>query len=365
MKYISTSTILRASISAGLILWLVPPMGLAQVQSSSATRSDFVSDASFIVGTYSLSEAQHTPNAIVSAAKSFLNSLDDSQRQKCMDDLHSPKRREWTNLPARNDADGIRMSELNSAQLELACGLMASLFSEQGFNKMRDIMLGDDQLLVGGRPRPGFGTDNFSLVIFGEPSESEPWCFQLDGHHVGTNISMQGANLTMSPSFIGSQPQTFEIAGKRYRPFKNETDLAHELAMSLTDEQVRQAVLSPTRATIVTGPGNDGLVPKAHGISCSTFSDSQKKLLLSLIGQWVNDLPQSQASKRMKQLESEIEQMKFAWNGSRDPKSDVSYSIQSPTLIIEYACQDLGGNPLDHLHSNYRDPTNEYGGQLK
>lgn len=360
-----TSSILFASIVVVVVQLLVPSSGWAQNQEQSATRADFVSDASFVVGTYSPTKADHTPAAIVAAAKSFLDALDDGQRKKCLGELKSPRRREWTNLPARKNADGVRMSELSSAQVELACDLLANLFSEQGFNKMRDIMLADDQLLDGGRPRPGFGTDNFSVVIFGQPSESEPWCFQLDGHHVGTNVSMQGDNLTMSPSFIGTQPQAFKIAGTQYRPFRNETDLAHELAMSLTDDQVRQAVLGPSRARIVTGPGNDGLVPKTKGVPCSTFSESQLKTLMSLIGQWVGDLPEAQANKRMKQIKSEIDQMKFAWNGSRNPKSDVSYIIQSPSLIIEYACQDIGGKPLNHLHSNYRNPTNEYGGQLK
>lgn len=361
MKTIIAS-MLFASLSMGLTTLLVPSQGLAQSQ---PTRADFVSDASFVVGTFSLAKAEHTPRAIVSAANSFLDSLDDAQRNKCVGELKSPKRREWTNLPARKDADGVRLSELNSKQIKLACNLMASIFSEQGFNKMRDIMLGDDQLLKGGRPRQGFGTENFAVVIFGSPSESEPWCFQLDGHHAGTNVSMQGENLTLSPSFIGSQPRAFRIAGKQYQPFKNETELAHELAMSLSDDQVKLAVLGPSRARILTGPGNDGVVPNAKGVPCSTFSNSQKGMLMSLIGQWVGDLPATQATKRMKQIESEIGQMKFAWNGNRDPKSDVSYTIQSPTLIIEYACQDLGGDPLDHLHSNYRDPTNEYGGQLK
>ena len=257
------------------------------------------------------------------------------------------------------------MSELNSDQIKQACDLMANLFSEQGYNKMRDIMLADDQLLDEGRPRRGFGTDNFAIVIFGQPSETEPWGFQLDGHHVGTNVSVQGDKLTMSPSFIGTQPQAFKIANKTYRPFANETDLAHKLAMSLTDDQVKQAVLKDSRARILTGPGNDGLVPEAQGVTCAEFSDTQKQTLILLISQWVNDLPNEHAIARMKQLEGELDQMKFSWNGSREPKSDVSYTIQSPSLIIEYACQDLGGNPLDHLHSNYRDPTNEYGGQLK
>ena len=84
-----------------------------------------------------------------------------------------------------------------------------------------------------------------------------------------------------------------------------------------------------------------------------------------LIEQWVGDLPSAQAAKRMRGIESEIDQMKLSWNGGREPKSDMSYTIQSPSLIIEYACQDLGGDPLNHLHSVYRDPTNEYGKQLK
>ena len=362
MKRKTSFVLIAVAIFTG-IQFLVPTFVTAQTKT--ANRDDFVSNASYVVGTYSPANADHSPAAIAAAANSFLKSLDDSQRKKCVSDLKTPKRREWTNLPARQDADGVRMSELNDDQVKLACALMASLFSEQGFNKMRDIMLADDQLLRGGRPRPGFGTENFSIVIFGQPSATEPWGFQLDGHHVGTNISMEGEKLTMSPSFIGTQPQAFKIADKQYRPFKNETDLAHQLAMSLSDDQVKQAVLSSTRARIVTGPGRDGRVPNAKGVSCSSFNESQKKTLMSLISQWVGDLPEAQAKRRMKQLESEIDQMKFAWNGNRNPKSDVSYTIQSPSLIIEYACQDLGGNPLDHLHSNYRDPTNEYGGQLQ
>lgn len=342
---------------------LIPTFGIGQEKM--ATRADFVSDASFVVGTYAADDVSHQPEAIAAAANAFLDSLNDSQRKKCLSELTTPVRREWTNLPARPDADGVKMSELDESQIKLACRLMACLFSEQGFNKMRDIMLADDQLLQGGQPRPGFGTDNFSVVIFGQPSKSDPWGFQLDGHHVGTNVSMEGEKLTMSPSFIGTQPAAFKIAGKEYQPFKNETELAHQLATSLTDKQVVQAVLSPSRGRIVTGPGNDGTVPEAKGTPCSDFSDDQKKVLLTLIRQWVGDLPKAHAEQRMKQIEAEIGQMKFSWNGNRAPQSDVSYTIQSPSLIIEYACQDLGGNPLDHLHSNYRNPSNEYGGQLK
>ena len=330
-----------------------------------AKRSDFVSEASFVVGTFVPAKRDHSPAAIESAAKAFLDSLSESLGGRAQSQLTTPVRREWTNLPARPNADGVRMGELDSAQVKLACSLMANLFSEQGFNKIRDIMLADDQLLDGGRPRPGFGTENFSVVIFGEPSATKPWAFQIDGHHVGVNVAVEGEALTMSPSFIGTQPQAFSIAGKKYRPFEYETDLAHKLVMSFSDDQIKQAVLGPQRAEIVTGPGKDNFVPKAKGVPCSTFDESQKKVLMQLISQWVGDLPPAQAKKRMNQIESEFDQMKLSWNGGREPKSDMSYTIQSPSLIIEYACQDLGGDPLNHLHSIYRDPTNEYGKQIQ
>ena len=241
---------------------------------------------------------------------------------------------------------------------------MATLLSKQGYMKLRNIMLADDQLLRGGKPRSGFGTENFSVVLFGTPSTIQPWGFQLDGHHVGVNVSMQGEAMTLSPSFIGTQPQSFTIAGKQYRPLTGEIDDAYKLVSSLNREQILQAVLRKKRGFIRVGPGNDGNIPDAKGVPCSSFSPQQRAVLIGLIGQWVNDLPENQAKERMEQLVKEIDQMRFSWNGPLEPNSEVSYYIQGPSLIIEYACQDLGGDPLEHLHSIYRNPTNEYGGQL-
>ena len=42
------------------------------------------------------------------------------------------------------------------------------------------------------------------------------------------------------------------------------------------------------------------------------------------------------------------------------------YRIQGPHLVIEYAPQTLGGDPALHIHTMYRDPTNDYGkGMIK
>ena len=353
---------MTASLLIGLIF-------SAQSNIYSQTRSDFVSDASHIVGTYQPLVTDHSPAAMAKAANQFLASLDGSQRKKATGPLTGEIRREWTNLPARANADGIRMGELKPRQVKAACHMMATVLSQQGYNKVVHIMLADDQLLSKGRPRPGFGTENFSLVVFGNPDASDSWALQIDGHHVGLNVSIDGKQMTLSPSFIGTQPDAFQIGTTRFRPFAGESDLGYQLAASLDFDQLQTAIVSDRRGRIQTGPGNDGKIPKPNGVPCSTFTQSQRKLLLDLVAQWVNDLPKSQAAKRMSELEKEIDNMRFAWSGekvkSKGIKTDISYVLQGPSIIIEYACQDLGGNPLDHLHSVYRNPKNEYGGQLK
>ena len=325
---------------------------------------EFVSEASRIVGTYQPKSRDHTPQAMASAAQAFLESLDDGLRKRAALPLDDQERLEWTNLPARPGAGGIRLGDCNAKQVEALCDLMGTLFSEQGYEKLCNIMLADDQLLKGGRPRSGFGTENFSVVVFGVPSSAGPWAFQLDGHHVGVNIAIQGRRLTMSPSFIGTQPEAYHLADKHIRPLAGEIDGAYKLINSLSDEQRKRAILSPKRGKIKTGPGHDGKVPAAVGISCKEFDQLQKDMLLALVAEWVHNLPPEQANTRLKHLEKEIDQMTFSWNGATEHMSDISYMIQGPTLIIEYACQNLGGNPLNHLHTMYRDPTNEYGKQI-
>lgn len=329
------------------------------------TRADFVSDASHIVGTFEPAATDWSPESMAAAGTAFVESLSAELRKKGVLDPADPERREWTNLPPQPTAGGVRLGELDADQVKSACNLIAVILSKTGYRKMCEIMLGDDQLLSGGRARTGFGTEQFSVMVFGTPSATEPWAVQLDGHHIGLNVSILGAAVELSPSFVGAQPETFEIAGRKFRPYAGEVDNAYTLIGSLSDDQRRQAVISPKRGFIRTGPGADGEVPKQEGVACSGFDATQREHLKKLIWNWVGILPPALAEKRMEQVMGELDQMRFSWNGETGPRSDMSWTIQSPTLIIEFSCQEMGGNPLNHLHSMYRDPTAEYGRQVK
>ena len=209
---------------------------------SECQETRFVSDASRIVGTYAPEVEERTPSAMAAAASEFLDSLDETLRNEVSYELKDPERRAWTNLPARPDAGGVALGKCNEEQVKAFCRLLATLLSKPGYDKMCHIMLADDQLLRNGNPRPGFGTEQFSVVIFGQPSEDQPWGFQLDGHHLGLNVSLAGSEMTISPSFIGTQPKAVKIGDTNFQPLLRETNEAHALVESLAEDQQEQAI---------------------------------------------------------------------------------------------------------------------------
>lgn len=340
------------------VIALVPCHALAH---DGHKHSGYVSEASRIVGTYTPKVQSHSAAAMSDAGRVFLASLDESQRGKVVEELTSAERKRWTNLPQRSGNGGLALGKCSEEQMKAFCDFMATLLSKVGYDKMCHVMLADDQLLDDGKPRPGFGTEDFFVVLFGEPSATKPWGFQLDGHHLGLNLSIHGDKITLAPSHTGAQPVRLKIGDKEIRPLAAENDVAFKLVGSLSKEQRRSAILSNQKGNLSAGPGKDR-IPELEGVACSTFTPSQLELLTQLIDEWVGILPHEQAKLRMDALKEEFPKMKFGWRGGTSDGDAVYYSIQGPTLLIEYAAQDRQAN---HIHTIYRDPTNPYGNQLQ
>lgn len=70
----------------------------------------------------------------------------------------------------------------------------------------------------------------------------------------------------------------------------------------------------------------------------------------------------------MAEIKSGLDDTYFAWSGptTAEPGKNITayYRIQGPKLVIEYAPQRLGGDLSMHVHTMYRDPTNDYGKQF-
>lgn len=330
------------------------------------TRKDFRSDAGFIIGTFRPDRQPSDAERRVKLATTLIDSLDEMQRKRILHSLGSDEKTKWTNTPARGNPGGLALKDLSPAQTKNFCNLLSSLTSKHGYQKITQIMLGDDlRSTEFGRPNPGVGINAFRVVLFGKPDKEKPWGFQLDGHHIAFNGTSVANQLTMSPSFFGTKPDVFSVAKKQMKPLDKEVSLAYQLVNSLSIEQKRLAIIDDSRGRIFLGPGWNGNLPKQQGIIANTLSSDQQKTLLGLVDQWISILPKQIHDQRLKEVKKDWNRTTFSWNGETKEGSDISFSVMGPTISIEFACQGRGGgNPTQHPHSMYRNPKNDYGIQF-
>jgi beta-mannanase len=113
----------------------------------------------------------------------------------------------------------------------------------------------------------------------------------------------------------------------------------------------------------VLGPGQDGKKIAPEGLKASAMNDKQRAMLLDLVDEWAGIANETSAHARMEQMKSDLNETWFAWSGAATADSGANitayYRIQGPHLVIEYAPQN--DEPANHVHTIYRDPTNDYG----
>ena len=83
--------------------------------------------------------------------------------------------------------------------------------------------------------------------------------------------------------------------------------------------------------------------------------------MLDAIREWVSIQPKENADRRMREIESQLDQTSFAWIGTTEVNTPSYFRIQGPTLIIELLSTEgnigQSAKGLGHYHTIYRNPT--------
>jgi len=306
---------------------------------------------------------------ITEAANAVLATLDGAARTKVLFPFDSPQKSRWSNLPSpMYQRNGLRMGDLTAAQRAAIMHMLSVALSADGYRKVNEIMRGDEVLRTNGDGRggggrgggPAFGLDNYYLAFVGTPSADAPWMLQFGGHHLAINLTLAATDATMAPSLPAAQPASYSFEGRTVRPLGKENDTAFALVNSLDAEQQRQAILPYRVADLVLGAGRDSGTIQPEGIRASAFNASQQAMLWNLVREWVGIMNDTFAQPRMSELRSKLQETWFAWSGPTTNGSAAYFRVQGPTLVIEYAPQ----SSVDHIHTIYRDPTNDYGARI-
>lgn len=313
---------------------------------------------------------------VVSAAQAFLSALSAGQRDRTVFPVDDPEWRKWMN-PHFYVRQGLSFEEMDDAQRAAAFELLKASLSAKGLKLTRDIMhlnhtLGE----LRGNNFEEFGEGFYWITVMGEPSATEPWGWQLDGHHAVINYFVLGDQVVMSPAFFGSEPVA-AVRGKYAgtEVLQSEQDRGLAMLQSLRDAQRQMAVIEVSKE----GNNNlgeafrDNLELDNVGIPGALLDSNQRAELLALIALYVGNLRDGHAEVKMEEVEAHLDQTYFAWIGSAADDSVYYYRIFSPVILIEFDHQ----NPANlrdlyppkpnrqHIHTVIRTPNgNDYGKDL-
>ncbi len=313
---------------------------------------------------------------VVASARAFLGSLSAEQRRKSTFPVDDPEWRKWMNQHFYV-RQGVSFAEMNDAQRSAAFALLRSSLSAKGLKLTQDIMKLNHTL-------GELNNDNFReygewlywITIMGDPSGSEPWGWQLDGHHVIINYFVLGDQVVMTPLFVGSEPVVAE-AGK-YKGIailQEEQEAGLDMLRALDEAQRGRAVLSVSKTgnNNLTEAFRDNVVLDYAGVPARSFTPAQRQQLLALIGMFVFNMREPHARVRMTEVEAHLDSTYFAWIGGSGDDAVYYFRIHSPVILIEFDHQRPAGlrhlypaAPIrQHIHVVVRTPNgNDYGKDL-
>ncbi|MFN9202831.1 MAG: DUF3500 domain-containing protein [Gemmatimonas sp.] len=315
---------------------------------------------------------------IVDAATRFLSSLTLTQVLRTQFAVDDPEWRRWSNVDnGLYVRQGVSLREMTPAQHRAAMGIMQASLSARGLATSAAIMKTDQTLREINRDSLSYGEDLYFFTIMGTPSTTQPWGWQIDGHHLIINFFVLGDQVVMTPGVMGGEPAittTGKYAGNRI--LQEEQDRALAFYRALSPAQRDRATLSREKRSndIQLQADKDNAVLPYAGVAAAALSTAQQAALLDLVGLFVGNLRDDQARVKMADVRAHLAETHFAWVGGTGDTSVFYYRIHSPVVLIEFDHQrPVGTRPLHdpskptraHIHTMVRTPNgNDYGKDL-
>lgn len=334
-------------------------------------------DGTVQAGLYSIRSTGVSTDRARLAALRFLDGLSSDQRKKTEFPVNDIEWRKWMNQDFYV-RQGVGFKEMSEAQREAAFGLLRASLSAKGLRISRDIMKLNETLgELNDNDFVRYGQWLYWVTVMGTPSKTEPWGWQIDGHHLIINYFVLGDQVVMSPVFFGSEP-VIAPSGKFKGTaiLQDEQRLGLKMIRALDEAQRRKAVLSVSK----TGNNNvaeafkDNVVLDYAGLRASELTAFQKDQLLGLVSEYVRNMDDGHARVKMDEVRRHLNETYFAWIGGMEEQSVYYYRIHSPVILIEFDHQlpvglrhlsDPNTPNREHIHTVVRTPNgNDYGKDL-
>lgn len=330
-------------------------------------------------GLFGLEEQGAPVTAAVHAAQSWLASLDEATRSRVRFSVTSDAWRHWQNTPLVLRDPQVELEELSDRQRALALEIVRASLSERGYERTLDVVANNAFIGEVNQLTDIMNAWSFTMSIFGDPSVSEPWGWQLFGHHLALNCLFIGGQMVLSPVFMGMEPD-IGCDGRR-RLFEQHEEAALTLMRSFGESERRKAILydsmltadqpadryHPDDGRMVGGAFQDNRIVPYEGLAVAGLGAAQRRNLLDLAEIFIESLPIGPAGCRLREIERYLDQTRFAWIGKVDDISPFYFRIHSPVVLLEFDHHSgifLANEEPErfHVHTVMRTPNgNDYG----
>jgi len=356
---------------------LGPANGAAQQSNLDEPFRGITANGQLVPGLFPIRASGVSTAPVLAAAQAYLATLTPEQAERTRFDLDSNEWRHWSNVPlASLQREGLPFRDMTEPQREAALDLLRVGMSPRAFNEAQKIRQIDSWLATFNNDPVGFGEDAYFISIFGTPSATEPWGWQLDGHHLVVNYFALGDQVVMSPEFWGAEPVYITegpMAGLSVLQEEQDSGLA--FMQSLQPDQQRRATISQEKTgnNVLAAAFRDNEQVPFEGIRADQLDAAQRAGLMDVIEVYVGHMPEGHAQVRLDEVEVYLDDTYFAWIGEVGPEEVYYYRILSPVIMIEFdhttpvSLRDVAprGPSRNHFHITVRTPNgNDYGKDL-
>ncbi len=346
-------------------------------------------DGALRPGLYPLAPAragEEAPTAqMVAAARKLLDAVTLEQASRLSYTVDAPEWQSWANPEFMQHDTGIRLDELEGPVRDAVFAVIEASLSPAGFELVRNLMringflgeLVELPLLM--------NEYSYNFALYGEPSETEPWGWQLFGHHAALNCLVAGTQLVISPVFMGAEPDVIDAGPYRgVAVFKERIALARELMAALpaglrAEATVFEAMVDPAMPEGRLHAGDerhlggcfqDNRVIPYEGILVVDLPAEARAILDAVVDDFIAYLPDGPRAARRREIQEYYHECFFSWIGGWEGQEAFYFRLQSPVVVLELDHHTgvflSNDEPAPfHMHTVVRTPNgNDYGREL-
>ncbi|GAA2576603.1 DUF3500 domain-containing protein [Winogradskya consettensis] len=334
-------------------------------------------DGTVLDDLYAIADEGFDVRAATTAGTALLKVLPDRARYP----IDAEQWRDWYNPEWPMNSHGIRLDEADGEVRDAVTALMRTCFSDDGY--LRTERVRDANLFLGELYdlRTVMNEWSYHFLLFGEPSETGPWGWNLYGHHLAINVLILGGQIVVSPTFLGAEPAAVD---NRYELFRREALTGIDLMRSLPPElrhraqtyrEMRDPAMPADRWHFADerqlgGAYRDNRIIPYEGVNARSLTGGQQQHLRDVVASFLDLLPPRPFEARMRQVEAALDDTWFSWIGPDDGVSPFYYRVQSPVIMVEFDNHTgvwlTNTEPARfHVHTIVRTPNgNDYGKDL-